>query len=303
MTIKRAGPHFQKSENSPKKAENGTKWVPDEFEGVQVNFCEIPQCRNFGVAKFPPKRPRGRPAQASQNDPRPRYVPTGTQQAPYARCTNCRKKFPLKSNQGVHEELDRLNSYLRENVLPEEDRTCPYSDCSNHGVVSIAAGPDFYMCNGTRDGRQRYLCRACGRTFTLDRKRRKLAHSHLTGRIFTALVNKSGMRNIVRIVGIDPHILYDRIDFIYERCLEFSTDREKVLRDGLDFDRLYISADQQDLAINWPTRLVTAQQLSQLTAMRTDLLSSLSLPTGAYLYSEAIPLPTVENTDFLFEMP
>ena len=111
------------------------------------------------------------------------------------------------------------------------------------------------------------------------------------------------MRNIVRIVGIDPHILYDRIDFIYERCLEFSTDREKVLRDGLDFDRLYISADQQDLAINWPTRLVTAQQLSQLTAMRTDLLSSLSLPTGAYLYSEAIPLPTVENTDFLFEMP
>jgi hypothetical protein len=50
-------------------------------------------------------------------------------------------------------------------------------------------------------------------------------------------------------------------------------------------------------------RTLTAQQLSQLTAMRTDLLSSLSLPTGAYLYSEAIPLPIVENTDFWFEMP
>ncbi len=59
-----------------------------------------------------------------------------------------------------------------------------------------------------------------------------------------------------RILNTSPRIIYDRIDFLYERCLEFVTDREKVLRDGMPIDRLYISVDQQDIAINWPTRLV-----------------------------------------------
>jgi hypothetical protein len=50
-------------------------------------------------------------------------------------------------------------------------------------------------------------------------------------------------------------------------------------------------------------RTLTTQQISQLTAMRTNLLQTLSLPSGAYLYAEPIAVPVIENTDYLFDLP
>lgn len=44
---------------------------------------------------------------------------------------------------------------------------------------------------------------------------------------------------------------------------------------------------------------LTMTQKTTLSAMRTKLIGSLA-PTGAYLYSAAIAMPTIENTDGLF---
>jgi len=41
-------------------------------------------------------------------------------------------------------------------------------------------------------------------------------------------------------------------------------------------------------------------QKTTLTGLRTEILGDLSTPTGAYLYSTPIALPTVQDTDFLF---
>jgi hypothetical protein len=35
--------------------------------------------------------------------------------------------------------------------------------------------------------------------------------------------------------------------------------------------------------------------------MRQELLGDLSHPTGAYLYSQAVAMPSIPNTDFLFK--
>ena len=43
------------------------------------------------------------------------------------------------------------------------------------------------------------------------------------------------------------------------------------------------------------------EQLSQIMTLREDLLGDLIYPTGAYLYSQPIPMPDIPNTDFLFE--
>ena len=45
---------------------------------------------------------------------------------------------------------------------------------------------------------------------------------------------------------------------------------------------------------------LTDAQKSELEALRTELLGDQSHPTGAYLYSQAIPMPEIPNTDFLF---
>jgi DNA polymerase III epsilon subunit-like protein len=239
-----------------KKSQPGKKWVPDKVSGLQVNFCKIPQCPNFGKAKYTFRKPRGRPAKSTDGaNRRDLYVPTGTQQAPYARCTHCNKHFPLKSNQGILEELARLNSFKRERKT-EAEQTCPNPDCGNYQTVSLEAGPDYYIRFGvTKNGHQRYRCKMCKETFILAKTSRQV-HSHLNRTIFEHLVNKAAIRPMCRLFKTSGRIIYDRIDFLYERCLEFVTEREKVLRDGMPIDRLYISADQQDLAINWPTRLI-----------------------------------------------
>lgn len=47
---------------------------------------------------------------------------------------------------------------------------------------------------------------------------------------------------------------------------------------------------------------LTSAQTAQLAQMRAEILGSYS-PTGAFLYSEAIPMPTIPSTDFLFATP
>ena len=46
---------------------------------------------------------------------------------------------------------------------------------------------------------------------------------------------------------------------------------------------------------------LSAAQQTELDALRTELLGDQSHPSGAYLYSQAIPMPEIPNTDFLFK--
>jgi phosphatidylethanolamine-binding protein (PEBP) family uncharacterized protein len=46
---------------------------------------------------------------------------------------------------------------------------------------------------------------------------------------------------------------------------------------------------------------LSAEQQAELDALRTELLGDQAHPTGAYLYSQAIPMPEIPNTDFLFK--
>jgi hypothetical protein len=58
-----------------------------------------------------------------------------------------------------------------------------------------------------------------------------------------------------------------------------------------------------NMAVNFATvkNSLTDAQKAQLTALRTELLGDQSHPTGAYLYSQPIPMPEIPNTDFLFK--
>jgi hypothetical protein len=58
-----------------------------------------------------------------------------------------------------------------------------------------------------------------------------------------------------------------------------------------------------NMAVNFSKvgQSLTADEKAQLTALRTELLANQSHPTGAYLYSQAVPMPEILNTDFLFK--
>ena len=58
-----------------------------------------------------------------------------------------------------------------------------------------------------------------------------------------------------------------------------------------------------NMAVNFTqvSQSLSDAQKAQINAMREELLKDLSHPTGAYLYSQAIPMPEIPSTDFLFK--
>jgi len=58
-----------------------------------------------------------------------------------------------------------------------------------------------------------------------------------------------------------------------------------------------------NMAVNFAAvkNSLTAEQQAELDSLRTELLGDVSHPNGAYLYSQAISMPDIPNSDFLFK--
>lgn len=58
-----------------------------------------------------------------------------------------------------------------------------------------------------------------------------------------------------------------------------------------------------NMAVNFAAvkNSLSDEQQAELDALRTELLGDQSHPGGAYLYSQAVPMPEIPNTDFLFK--
>jgi hypothetical protein len=100
---------------------------------------------------------------------------------------------------------------------------------------------------------------------------------------------------------------------LVEARTQISTELRKFLAGGAADQATVLSLSDQygaydgeiiyNMAVNFSKvgQSLTADQKAQLTALRTELLGDQSHPTGAYLYSEPVPMPEIPNTDFLFK--
>lgn len=122
--------------------------APPPHEGLQVNFCKNPKCRNFGVPEppFRPRRPAGAPPKIGDYT----LVAAGKGK-PLLKCSLCGETFPMRSNLGIHEELTRLCAYLATPVEP----ACLNDACSLYTVPLSLAGGLYVQRGKTAAGTQR----------------------------------------------------------------------------------------------------------------------------------------------------
>jgi transposase-like protein len=225
--------------------------VPPEIDGIQVNFCKNPTCKNYGVPpKTSVKRGGSRKVPSAPPESGDYVVVAAGKGMPLLQCKLCGEYPPIKSNIGIAEEVARMMGYL----YPRDEPTCPNPGCLNHGV-GVSAGKTYYYAFGLTDiGSQRYQCRRCRKTFSVGQSTRRQRMPSKNRDIFLDLMNKAPFNRICEKHGVNIGTVYRKMDFIHQQCLRFVADREQRLMDGMVIPRLYLATDRQDYAINWSFR-------------------------------------------------
>ncbi|MCL1860136.1 MAG: hypothetical protein FWG52_01190 [Proteobacteria bacterium] len=227
--------------------------IPESVDGLQLNVCRNPLCANFGI---PPKQEikRGRQPKGFRDNYSLKGLKGGnsSREVCSMMCLVCGGEFRLISNQGVREERDRFLMRVQQNESP----SCPNEACENH-FHSVAADPGCYMRYGTTPvGAQRYRCLGCNKTFSASpHLGRKLRQPEKTELVFSLLINKSPMRRICEVAGVNAVTLYQRIDLIYKKCLRIAQRFERPLLEEKAMLRMHVAVDRQDHAFNWGTQL------------------------------------------------
>lgn len=225
--------------------------IPEAVDGIQVNFCKNPRCKNFGKPASTHAQPRGRYASSFKHE-RDDYTLSGDNLKTALVCHSCGRQSAVKSNRAIKEELDRITAYLAPNI--DKEPSCPVDECPNH-VIGLSAGKKHYQSFGkTKVGSPRYRCKSCGKTFsvqksTINRQRRT---SHKNAYVFSLVMNKNGFRRMRKITGLGMWTIFKKIDFIHKQCMAFAASRERKLYNGdIPFERLYISVDRQVYSVNY----------------------------------------------------
>ena len=223
--------------------------IPEPVDEIQVNFCKKPGCKNFGVPASLNIQPKGRPNGSRVRDG---YAISGTGRKDSAlKCSECGEYHPIKSNQGIAEELERMLAPFRGAPLS----TCPNSTCPNH-FRPLGSAKGLYKSKGyTKANSRRYQCQECGKTFSVSRSTLRHRKPHLNKQIFKLIVNKVPLRRICEIAEVNPETVYGKLKFFREQCLKFAAERERKLMGNASYPRMYISVDRQEYAVNWTSHM------------------------------------------------
>ena len=167
---------------------------------------------------------------------------------PLLQCVLCGEVPPIKSNQGIADEVQRLIAH----TLGEEPLSCPNAACAHHGVP-VGTKKAYRAFGKTASGAQRYRCMACMKTVSRPKPSSGQRETYHNLDIFKMLVNKVPLSRIVEMLGISWTLLYHRIDYIHAQCMRFAGQRERKLAQ-MPLERLNVAIDRQDHVINWTER-------------------------------------------------
>lgn len=220
---------------------------PEPASGVQVNFCKNIKCEAFGVpeALYRVRRPNNTSAKAGD------YT-----RSPDSRgnirmiCGLCGSKNPLRSNEAVAQELNRLSAH----IFDVTALCCPHETCSNH--TAPVTNPGSYVRNGkTPSGTPRWRCNICRKTFAgtaAPTARQRKPHKNRD--VFALLMNKMPMKRIAEVTGLAPSSVLGKIALVHRQCVAFAGNREQQLVQGIALPSMYIAVDRQVHNVNWSNR-------------------------------------------------
>ncbi|MBQ4850755.1 hypothetical protein [Pseudoalteromonas sp. MMG012] len=243
---------------SKKSCQQKPPRIPAKFKGIQVNCCKFTRCENFGLTPgkaretelFQEYNKNKINRQVRESDPY--YAITGNT----IKCKSCEQikalsgnnnqvYYSLKSNIAVHEEYERISSYL---IKP--GTVCTNPECPSHETEEYKIKKNGYTAKGV----PRFKCKVCGKSPTgrpIDRVHEK---SEINKAFFKSLVSKSPFRAMEFRFDLSMGAIYRRINFLHRQCMAFVAERERRLFESKSHERLYLCTDRIVQKSNWTNR-------------------------------------------------
>jgi transposase-like protein len=213
---------------------------------LQVNFCKNPACPNYGIPVAGFKRVRASIAPSGLGAG---YTLMSGGSGAGLTCKGCGEFPPLKSNNGIAQELARISEQFDAKPAP----SCTTAGCKN-ALLPVSKGR-YKKAGKTSQGSQRYQCLECRKTLSIPSRvtmRQRLPR--LNTQVLSLLLSKTPLSRICDALDISPATLYDKLDFIYEQCRAFSVKKERRLPEIAKGRKWYLSVDRQDYIVNWSRR-------------------------------------------------
>lgn len=232
------------------------KTVNFELNGVthtiQLNHCTNPFCRWFGEDQEELRK------LAIRGRKRYKYKLTGSPENENERTIVCNEDPYTKgaaggcstnpiSTWGVAEEIKRLvtlNSVVDLNPQYQFHK----DDCDEYGAMPFEQPKCFYNYGKSKTNSIRYRCKNCGKTTNvLPLKEKAFSYHQQRGdilpRLATMLINRVAVRRACEMLGIGPQTYYNKLKYIYMRCLEFLERHEKNALATKTFKMLWVNSD------------------------------------------------------------
>jgi transposase-like protein len=241
---------------------------------IQLNHCKNPSCANYLVpAKNPNKNKDGSPKRGLGNQ----YKLTTARTGKVLTCKLCNTSTILVNNRAFVLESIRVKALSALNIP-----SCPNDNikkgrrrgkaCKNFGK-NIHDYPQGYIKRGksyskvkgqTHMFSRRYECAECHEKFSVSLFPPKgQTHQQINHALFSGLINKGVINRLQEQLDISAMLIYKRIQFFYDQCVQFDAWHMKENMKKLKNQHLEISMDRQHYLANWndkednrPTKLV-----------------------------------------------
>jgi len=214
-----------------------------KFE-IQLNFCTDPFCKWFGM---PLAHFRGKLQ---------RYRLSGSDKSAIYCNENPTEKTPgfvtststtVLSNWSITEEISRLANINK--VVKFEPMYRFHNDnCASIGSTPFKNVNAFYKRGKSSSNSQKWQCKECKKItntlpsirecFTYHQKR-----NDILPRFADLLLNRVPVKRTCEILGIGNSTYYNKLEILYQRCLEFLEKHEQEAFRNRQFDEMYLNTD------------------------------------------------------------
>lgn len=228
--------------------------IEDKTYNIQTNFCPNPFCGWYGKEQFKYLNLSGNPS---------RYRITG-KGFKSIKCNDVIDNTIDKpiltsyaapySNWGMAEEIKRLID-VSASVPIEPDYTFHKADCVDCESNPFDNTDQFYRRGKSSSNSQKYQCKKCKKITNVLPEQKECFTYHqqkndILPLFMKLILSRTPVTRICEILDIGNSTYYNKLEWLYRRCLEFLERHETKKLNNTHFDSLWLNTDKFTYYLN-----------------------------------------------------